>query len=427
MALVDTRGYQLNPNIMGGLQSGMQFGAAVAERDRQEAIRGLVAQQQGGQVATQDGGVVTSTRPAMSQEEMARRARAIDPIHAEKVLTSMGLDDASKRAEMSRFAAQLQSVPYLQRDGYIQARAEKLKSEGRDPTETLKLSGIPEAQQDQALLGVQMMDLSTKERFAIQAQQARGRQATQKAFAPITIVNEAGEKRLVSPTVDNLTGKAKLEPFAIPEGFRISKETDEEKRAANVLAEGAKAKQKVQAKGQAQRQQLSIDRGLEAADGFANVQRALDLLDQVETGGIDRVSLGAKRFFGVEGADEAELSNRMGKAVLSQLRATFGAAFTAKEGESLAIIEAGFGKSTEGNKRLLEQTKRLILRAAKRGIRAAREQGDTATMRDIQEALKFRLGEAPPEEAELIQPETNLQTMSLEQLEAEAARLRGQQ
>jgi len=418
MALVDSRGFNLNPSfrVAGGganfANQLQQFGQRNIVQGKKEEIRNILSQQQGAQPeqpqmqTDASGQVIPQTAPVgLTLEQKKEAALSIDPALAQKMFKDAGIDDASQRSEASRFAAQLETTPFAERSGLINARIQKLQSEGRNYDATSKLLGATEEEQNQAALGIQLADLSTKERTGLKAQHARGRSATQKAFAPITIVNDKGEKRLVSPTVDNLTGEAKLAPFSVPEGFRISEETDEEKRAANVLAEGQKAKQKVQAKGQAQRQQLSIDRGLDAADGFANIQRAIDLLDQVETGGIDAVSLRAQQIFGIEGADQAELSNRMGKAVLSQLRATFGAAFTAKEGDSLARIEAGFGKSTEGNRRLLEQTKRIILRAAKRGIRAAREQGDTATMRDIQEALKFRLGEAPASEAAITEPQ----------------------
>jgi len=225
-----------------------------------------------------------------------------------------------------------------------------------------------------------------------------------KAFAPVTIVNKEGEKRLVSPTVDPNTGQATLAEFDIPEGFEISTETPEEKRAADVVAREevedikvAAEKKKKLSSGQIQRAETLISEGLDAADGFANIQRGLDLLDLVQTGGVKAASLRAKQLFGVEGANEAELSNRMGKAVLSQLRATFGAAFTAQEGASLERIEAGFGKSTEGNRRLLEQTKRLIERKARRGIRAAERIGDKDTVQDIKDSLEFRFDSGEPQ------------------------------
>lgn len=162
--------------------------------------------------------------------------------------------------------------------------------------------------------------------------------------------------------------------------------------------EGAKSDIKVSeagrkktAEGIAGRQQGFIDSGIEAADSLANVRRARKLLDGVKTGGFDRVSLAAKRMFGIESADEAELSANLGKAILAQLKPIFGAAFTAAEGERLEKIEANFGKSTEGNKRLLEQVMKITDRAARRGLKAAESAGDEFTADEIRASMEMDL------------------------------------
>lgn len=143
--------------------------------------------------------------------------------------------------------------------------------------------------------------------------------------------------------------------------------------------------------GQANRVQTQIDNGLSAADSIATIKRARQLLDTVGTGGIDRAKLAVTNAFGVTGADEAELSANLGKAVLGQLRQTFGAQFTAAEGDRLASIEAGFGKSTEGNKRLLEQAEKILDRAARRGLSAAEQSGDKFSADEIRKSLQTDL------------------------------------
>jgi len=142
------------------------------------------------------------------------------------------------------------------------------------------------------------------------------------------------------------------------------------------------------------RTQGIINRGLDAADTVPILNRSIALLDSVETGGFDRAALAAKQFFGIESANEAELSSNLGKTVLSQLRSTFGAAFTEREGARLATIEAGFGKSVAGNRRLLLQTKRIAERAASRAIKTAEKAGDQATADEIREAMAFSLDTA---------------------------------
>lgn len=145
-----------------------------------------------------------------------------------------------------------------------------------------------------------------------------------------------------------------------------------------------------------------IDSGVQAADSTSNLRRSIALLNTVKTGGIDSVKLKAKQLFGIEGADELELSTNLGKNVLAQLKPIFGAAFTAKEGEELKKIESGFGRSTAGNMRLLENALKLADRSSRRGIKAAEDQGDNFTADEIRASLNFSVEddqqEAPQEE-----------------------------
>lgn len=146
----------------------------------------------------------------------------------------------------------------------------------------------------------------------------------------------------------------------------------------------------------AQRYSSFINEGLSAADSMPIVNRALELLDTVKTGGIDAARLAATNLLGVTGANEAELSNNLGKAVLSQLRSTFGAQFTEREGARLQALEAGFGKSTEGNKRILGQVKKIVERSARRGLDAAERTGDKFSADEIRSSLNMRLAPEKP-------------------------------
>jgi len=150
-----------------------------------------------------------------------------------------------------------------------------------------------------------------------------------------------------------------------------------------------------------------ISRGVAAAESTATIRRALALLDVVETGGVDAISLAVKSRLGIEGADEGELSNSLGKSVLSQLRETFGAAFTQAEGERLERIEAGFGKSPATNKRLLQQALRIAENTARRAAREAKKRG-TGEDVDIEDLLTFSLDidegqDAPTQETTSVQ------------------------
>lgn len=171
-------------------------------------------------------------------------------------------------------------------------------------------------------------------------------------------------------------------------------------------------------KGNTKRLQAFADNGVEAADSVANLKRSIALLDDVETGGFQGLQIRAKQLFGIEGADEGELSANLGKAVLAQLKPIFGAAFTAAEGERLERIEARLGANTETNKRLLGEALRVAERAAKRGIASAEKLGDDFTANEIRESLATEINlpelnsgpatqiQSTPEGARAVNPQT---------------------
>ncbi len=148
---------------------------------------------------------------------------------------------------------------------------------------------------------------------------------------------------------------------------------------------------KTTGRGIAKREQELIDIGQRQADATAIIRRGLQLIDIIGTGRPEAIALAAKNLFGIAGADETELNANLGKAILAQLRTVFGAQFTEREGERLDFIEANFGKSTAGNKRLLQQTLKIMERAARRGKAAAKKAGDTFAEEEIQKALDFDL------------------------------------
>tara|TARA_R110002049_G_scaffold147262_2_gene309972 strand:- start:331 stop:1707 length:1377 start_codon:yes stop_codon:yes gene_type:complete len=133
--------------------------------------------------------------------------------------------------------------------------------------------------------------------------------------------------------------------------------------------------------------------GKSAARILPTLRRSLVLLDSIKTGGIDSVKIRAKKIFGIEGADEGELSQNLGKAVLSQLRQTFGAAFTEKEGDKLEAIEAGFSKSPEANKRMLNNLLKFTVTFYNQGIAAANDLDDPKTAKSIRELGLIVLGD----------------------------------
>jgi len=194
--------------------------------------------------------------------------------------------------------------------------------------------------------------------------------------------------RIISPNQLNPSGEptASYEVNLAP-GERP--ETRGAQAAATANAEIAAIPERSSAEGAAARVQDVISLGLAGAQGIPVLRRSLDLIDSVKTGGIDAFRFRAKQMFGVEHPDEGELSALLGRAVLSQLRETFGAAFTEKEGARLENISARMGSNQETNRRLLQSTLAIVERASNRAIDAAEKAGDFDTADEIRSLLEF--------------------------------------
>lgn len=162
-----------------------------------------------------------------------------------------------------------------------------------------------------------------------------------------------------------------------------------------VAEQGAREKrQETEAKEQAEREQGSVDDAFVAAQSLPTLNRTLDLLDRVSTGGFSPEIQAVAQRLGIQAADEGELQNLMGKAVLSQLRTTFGPQFTQREGQLLIDIEAGFGKNNATNMRLIRNAISLVKARIRRGRRFASDE----EREEIDALSSLDLGSTEPEQ-----------------------------
>ena len=170
------------------------------------------------------------------------------------------------------------------------------------------------------------------------------------------------------------------QPLSVDEQIELASRT----KLAEKLAE-------TRGKGIAAREAADIASGSEAARTIPNLQRSIDLLKEIPTGGFNAVELKAKQFLGVETADEAELVNAMSKQVIAQLKPVFGSQFTKAEGDWLKAIEASSGKSTEGNVRLMERGLVLAKKRANTGLKASIAAKDFRSAQEIQDFIDLDL------------------------------------
>jgi len=171
MPLVDVRGFNLGGDQFDNVTQGFDIGRKISQFDRErqirEALSNVQPSQQQNMLAEQTGQFGNVDSVGTTQEDAIAKARRIDPVMAEKQLQALGLTDNLKRAEASRFASELQNTPFENRSGRINARAQSLQAQGRDNKDTLELLDLNEADQNQAMQGIQLLDLSTKERVTL--------------------------------------------------------------------------------------------------------------------------------------------------------------------------------------------------------------------------------------------------------------------
>lgn len=311
----------------------------------------------------------------------ANRLFQINPEMADALFKSLGATSSAQREDASRRAAEIQATPFNQREAVILAQAEELRAQGRDPSDTESLIGQSEQDQNAVLTMTQAAALSTKERL--------GGGGASKLGQSVVTTDPEGNLSFATPV---LGPGGEVVTQTTPIGGQIVSRSVGETRAQRQQREIETAGGQTTARAVSARDQNFIDVGQRQADGTAIIRRGIQLLKTIKTGTPEAIALAATNLLGITGADETELNANLGKAVLSQLRSTFGAQFTESEGKRLAGLEAAFGKSTAGNRRLLEQTLKAMERDARRGIDAARRNEDQFSIDEIEKALEFSLG-----------------------------------
>jgi hypothetical protein len=299
------------------------------------------------------------------------------------------------RALLASQQARAQAQEQIEKKKLQEAQIRNLDEANRKPLAVMGPDGNPIYTTEQEAIGKQPVSLTggAEPPASIQEWQLDNQQRIAAGLPPRRLeewLRTRAQMTPINPTVQMI---GNVPTLVQPTRANPASPTVTPLSTLDAEAAGAQTVKGAEATGKAtgERYATQIDNGLQAADSTVILRRGIELLDSVKTGGIEAAKLKATNLFGITGADEAELSANLGKAVLSQLRSTFGAAFTEREGERLQTIEANFGKSTEGNRRLLEQAQRMVTRVAERGARAAEATGDTETAQEIRESLKFSI------------------------------------
>ena len=115
---------------------------------------------------------------------------------------------------------------------------------------------------------------------------------------------------------------------------------------------------------QTARLETSITNGLASVQSLADVNRGLELIEQVGTGGITAKSKAITDFFGTTSGDVGELNNLLAQNILTGLQ-NFKGAISDGERAFIQQMETNLGQGTEFNKRQMKRMQGILQRQVK--------------------------------------------------------------
>lgn len=196
MPLVDVRGFNITPDVVGSFGRGFGVGAGIrrtrqeeearqAEIARQQELQGLLGQLGPGGIAPQQPGLQVppgATPPIVPQaagpgrqpvQPTGNRSQALAqlavqfPKRFDEVFKNIGAIDERSRDEAARSAFEISRADPTQRPALIQRRAAEIRARGGDPSDTLGLLQMPTNQQDLALETLQIAALNPQQRLEV--------------------------------------------------------------------------------------------------------------------------------------------------------------------------------------------------------------------------------------------------------------------
>lgn len=396
----------INQNLM-GLQS-LARGRQEIEQQEQQLQGNRIAQEnlRKFQLSSQEGN---------PDYEALNEAIINSPELAQNVLAGLGIREKRQGLEAADFAvkaaANFDNKPQLMQ--LVKNRVEYLQSQGRDPKDTIEfaetyLQGDVQGAKNglkasaAALANQGYLD---KDIYASTFGVGGGRNlGSTKILDDGTTIQATSSGPIVfSASGEQLTGEAAANAIrqANQYGADIQSQRAGGRTAASLEArvEGGGEAQRVEAVG-AEEGKTAVARrdawktqGLAAAENIPTLRRAIDLQEQINTGGGINAIRKMANYLGVASEDEGELNSLFGQNILGQLKSTFGGNPTEGEREALAQAQASFNQTGKINSRLLKNALKLADQRVQRGKRAAKADKDDATIEEIDAALSVTLGD----------------------------------
>lgn len=151
-----------------------------------------------------------------------------------------------------------------------------------------------------------------------------------------------------------------------------------------------------------------IDLGEKAAPIIPRVERGIELLGKVDTGGFDAQMKAIADYTGADTADASELQSIFSEQLLSQMQSLKGLG-AMSEGDRKAIESgiAGWGKSAAGNKRILQNYLSVLKRQKNNALMEIDRQGKDKFQGSYERIKGYSQEPSPPKAAPAAPKEVN--------------------
>lgn len=259
------------------LAMGLPLGAQIQQQQlQQDQLAQQQAQQE--QLGGLIGGLVTDPASDVIQfnPQVAADLATQFPDKFEQINTNLGLITEGRKKEALDFSFKVRGTPFEQRQALIQQRAERLQSQGRDPSDTLDLLNLAEKDQNQALDLVQVAALSPEQRVEL----SQGPEPTTLQRELIAAGLTPGTPEFQQAIMNKLTGV--LSPEALSQKAAIA-EAGGTKVTVGGKAEGKEREEiaKVRAK--------QFERLIQSGEKAESMLQSLDTLDaiDIDTGALE--------------------------------------------------------------------------------------------------------------------------------------------
>lgn len=270
--------------------------------------------------------------------------------------------------------------------GLLNEREDLIKKLAGDPSDTVQLRQKIESGDMEGAL----KDVSTVINYAKEAGlMGDPRQVQSSNILPgglVQVVYKDGSTEIRMPSDDEIAQIRDSEERGIDLSARRERARAEARGEVKITTEAqildlARQAKRGELRDAAQQDILNnhIDLGIKAHELLPSVERGLELIDKVETGGLAKWRKSVTDFFGDTPADVGELNNILAQNVLEALN-NFSGALSDRELEFVADIETNLGQGKAVNKRMLQSAKRLLQRKIERARKAAKLSGDDFTL-----------------------------------------------